>query len=317
MANMYIRVPHYIASYLRNRIEANPIPIGKPINIDLGDPWYMPFMAHAEENVRNIVNIECFSEQQWLNMNRGEFLIPPEPGGPKKIKRDKVSPLTMTEIYTLCGRKELIRDDGDREYTDEYIPFKMPSVIIRRGRECRVGTNWFMPNAKDFVDAVRTQFKMVFVKFVAQDQYYSNSLAALGAGALADTDERVKNRSRMESIDRFMLRYDIRYGDREREALKKILFRAISADAYALDADANHAAWIVRERSRDTDREAQRPVKTREIYVPETDTIYPSINATLRALGCQTNVANRNNLCRAVKMNYRFHGVHVRFADAE
>lgn len=325
MANIYVRVPHYVASYLRNRIEDDPTPLGQPIRMELGDPWYMPFIAHIDDNPTNVINIDCFSETQWLAMRRGEPLSIRNGLVTDIPRKRKDQPLTMYDIYSLSGRNDLIHRDedgkplSDSDYPDEYIPFQMPKTIVRRGRECRIRGDWFLRSSHDFIEALRTQFKMIFVKFVAQDQYYSNALAS--SVLTPDTQQsaaeqyRQRTRARMESIDRFMLRYDIRCGDREREGMKKVLMRAIKSDAFALDADANHAAWIVRDRDRSAASANMAHPLARKILLVETGQSCPSINATLRMLGLDVTTANRNNLRRAIARNYRFHGVHVQYDD--
>lgn len=323
MANIYVRVPHYVASYLRTRIEAAPLQHGEPIRMDFGDPWYIEFLQHASANLRNDVNIDCFSEKQWIAMRRGDALtfnggLIPDIGKKKKDQR-----LTLHEIYLLSGRQDLVRydDDGtplpDTEYPDEYVAFQMPKTIVRRGREVRIQGDWYLRSSYEFVEALRMQFKMIYVKFIAQDQYYANALAALGTRAELTTApgeiQRIKARARMESIDRFMLRYDIRPGDRERDVMKKILTRAVKGDAFALDADANHSSWILA--NGQSPLQEQEPTQNRRVMLLETGEVYPSINACLRAVGCETTVSNRNNLTRAIRSHGKFHGMHFTFDD--
>lgn len=323
MANIYVRVPHYIASYLHSRIEAAPVQRGVPIRMDFGDPWYIEFLQHASANLRNDINIDCFSERQWITMRKGEVLtfngaLIPDVGRKKKDQQ-----LTLCDIYQMAGRQDLVRydDDGtplpDSEYPDEYVAFQMPKTIVRRGREVRVLGDWYLRSSHEFIEALRLQFKMVFVKFMAQDQYYANALAALGTRAELTTApgeiQRIKARARMESIDRFMLRYGIRPGERERDVLKKILMRAVKGDAYALDADANHSSWIVA--NGQSPLQEQEPTQNRRVMLLETGEVYPSINACLRAVGCETTVSNRNNLTRAIRSQGKFHGMHFTFDD--
>ena len=323
MANSYVRVPHYIASYLRMRIESSPVPVGTPLRMDFGDPWYIEFIQHADANLRNDINLDCFSERQWITMRRGDPLTVKAGMMIDIGKKRKDQPLALREIYMLAGRQDLVRydEDGnpqpDSEYPDEYVAFQMPKTIVRRGREVRIQGDWYLRSSYEFIDALRLQFKMVYVKFMAQDQYYSNALAALGTRAELNTApgeiQRIKSRARMESIDRFMLRYDIRQGDRERDVLKKILTRVIKNDAMALDADANHSSWILA--NCQSPLSEPEPSQYRRVMLLETGEVYPSINACLRAVGCETTVSNRNNLTRAIRTQGKFHGMHFMFDD--
>lgn len=323
MANIYVRVPHYIASYLRTRIESSPLAPDEPIRMDFSDPWYIEFLMHADANLRNDVNLDCFSERQWITMRRGEAIVFKNAMIPDIARKKKDQRLHLYEIYQLAGRPDLVRRDEngtflpDTEYPDEYVAFQMPKVIVRRGREVRVLGDWYLRSSHEFIDALRLQFKMVYVKFMAQDQYYSNALAAIGARAeltMAPGEiQRIKSRARMESIDRFMLRYDIRPGDRERETLKKMLMRAVKADALALDSDSNHSSWILAH-CRNPLSETE-PTQCRRVMLLETGEVYPSINACLRAVGCDTSVNNRNNLTRAIRTQGKFRGLHFTYDD--
>lgn len=323
MANIYVRLPHYIASYLRNRNENTSVEVGTPIRIDYGDPWYVAFQQYAATNIRNEVNMSCLTELQWMSMRKGRAIAFDRGMVPDIPQKKKDQPLTISEVYALCGKPELIRYDDagrmapDSEYPEEYVAFQMPRLITRNGRELRTHADWYMADPSSFIREIRRHFKMVFARFVANDKYRAMAFEALmeSPTPLSKSEiNRKRQRSRMESIDRFMLRYDIRYGEKERFALKKILTRDIKSDAFALDSDANHAKWI----ADNTEETVELPTDSctaREVMVLETGKTYPSLGALIRALGFTVDASKRSHLTHAIKSGTRFHGVHVVYND--
>lgn len=323
MANIYVRLPHYIASYLRNRIESETIEVGTPIRIEVGDPWFMDFVMHANVNHRNEVNIKCFSEVQWTTMRKGRALVFDRGLVPVVSPKMRNQRLQMHEIYALCGRQDLILRDtdgnllSDDEYPHEYVPFQMPRIITRDGKELHTRSDWYMSDPAYFIDSITQQFKMIYARFVANDKYRVNAIQAINESPTPLPKGEIvrrKQRARMESIDRFMLRYDIRYGEKERASLKKVLTRDIKRDAYALDADANHADWVT-DRMPAEEALSRSCSTSRSVMVLETGVTYPSIGAVIRSMGFEVTCSRRSHLTHAIKTGGKFHGIHVIYAD--
>lgn len=226
---------------MRNIDPQTSLPVGQPFVIERGDPLFVDLCFRAEPNLRGAVNIDCFSERQWDAMTKGKYLVAADTLR-FDLQRDRRNPLTLGEIFTLAGREDRVKRDPDTmellpdsEYIDEYVPFALPSVVIRNGFEQKVYSDWYIPNVSYFRSELISRYKMGLLRFVAEDQKQARACHA--------------PRSRMESIDRFTLRYDIRPGDREREQIKKMLQRSELSSSLAIDAsNIDHLDWSVENR---------------------------------------------------------------------
>lgn len=300
MSLLYIRMPHYIASYLRNRDERHTIAKGEPIRIETGDPLMRIINFSLIANINNLVSISCFSESQWRAMQKGQMLTYRKDNFALDISRSPRAPLTLAEIYRLCDRPHLIKYDEegnplpDTEYIDEYVPFRLPSTVMRDGRETKVHSDFFLPDPSEFIKELRMRFRMALTRFVALDREIAHSLEL--------------KRSKMEALDRFALKYDIRTGDREREQLKKLLNRSIHASLYSFDADEDHGRW-----SHEHIDDCQRGPKyrCRQVLCETTGDIFPSVTAFGKHIG----VKSLCNVFTALKKHSKIHGLYISYLN--
>lgn len=311
MAVIYVRIPHYIASYLRNREAetgkaAEPLPMGKPYVIESGDPLAMIMQVHLLPNLRNVVNIACFSERQWKAMLQGKVICYGKDGFGLDRHRNARTPLTLAEIYSLTGHASLIRyeEDGsesdDEAYSHVYMPFQLPRTIVLNGREVRVQSDYTLEDTTEFVSELRDRFRMALTRYVAVDREQVHALQHYGL-----------RRSKMESLDRFLLKYDIRYNDKVREQMKKLMNRSLAAANYSFDADEDHGRWS-REHLDDTRlRRDHLPFsdRSRPLLCETTGVVYPSMTAFAREFGLQ-----KANVCHALKKGWRIRGMVIRYA---
>lgn len=296
---VYIRLPHYVAAYMRNLDPQTPLPAGRPFVIEKGDPLFVDICFRAEPNLRGTVNIDCFSERQWDAMTKGKYLVAAD-SMRFDMQRDRRMPLTLGEIYTLSGREDRVKRDPDTmellpdsEYIDEYVPFVLPNVVIRNGFEQKVYPDWYIPNVSYLRSELISRYKMGLLRFVAEDQKLARSNHV--------------PRSRMESIDRFTLRYDIRPGDREREQIKKMLQRSEMTSSLAIDAsDIDHSDWSIEDRSEKSERK-NAPCR---ILCLDNGVIYNSIGHFAKTHGVPRSTAET-----AVKRHTRCHGLRIEKVD--
>ena len=319
MPNIYVRLPHYVVSFLRNRDENNPIAEGQPFRLELGDPALDDLMFRIEPNLGNYINLKCFSERQWEAMRQGKMLSFRD-GLVLDKSRDVHQPLSMVEIYRSCNRDDLIKYEQsstasiskgrvtsdptpdliplpNSAYVEQYVPFRLPVTVVRNGREQRVRSDWYLPDANGFINELTKQFKAEFYRFIYLDRQYAR--------------QRHLKRGKRESIDRFMLRYDIRPGDREREQLKKLIGRSVQSRLYAFDADEDHGRWI-RENDTPSPTELAAIKRCRPVFVHETGDTFPSLKAFAEHIG-----TTRQNVYDALRHGHRCHGLTIEYADLD
>lgn len=299
MSVVYIRLPHYVASYLRNADLQNPIPAGQPIVVEASDPLYTEFAFRSIPNMRNHVGIDCFSQKQWEAMTRGKYLTY-RGGFSMDMVRDKNLPLMLGEIFTLAGAEARVRRDPetmellpDSEYIDEYVPFLLPRVVVREGREMKVYSDFFIPDVKRIKNELINRYRYGAIDYISKE--------------LAEAISQGVSLSVMEALDRFYIRFDIRTGDREREQGKKMLQRMEASLQYSLrrELDRKHNSQQLPDL-----RIRQFTTRPQRIYCVDTQQYYDSIHAFARAIG-----ADPSNVAKALRRGYRCNGFSFRLAD--
>lgn len=301
MALTYLRLPHYISSYVRNIDAERPLPPQQPLVIERSDPLYQQIAFLIEPNVRNVVNIDCFTQKQWEAMQKGKYLSMPADGSfQMDLSRSYRTPLSVSEVFLLsCHEERLKRDPEtlemapDSEYMDSYLPIQLPSVIIRDGREVKVYSDWYLPNITAIRNELIDRYKMALARFIAIDRQRANAINI--------------PRSKMEAIDRFMLRYDIRPGEREREQIKKMMQRSELAAKLSFDSDIDHGRWSSEEAQLSPDKSCTAPQR---VLCLDTGKVYKSIAAFARDIGVDSSLARK-----AIQRGYRCHGLRIEKLD--
>lgn len=136
MANFYIRVPFYVASYYRNKDKTSPIPVGGIVYIESDDPLWYTISENLVCNSGNIVHKNyCFSSKQWQKMMKGSTL------SDKKTDITRMDELTISddEIKVLAGLP-VPRNDN----SGEYLCVAMPREVYHSGRIMATNTLWFL-----------------------------------------------------------------------------------------------------------------------------------------------------------------------------
>ena len=302
MAIIAVRLPHYIVDYIRNRNEQKPIMVGEAVRIDCGDRLAMILQNSLVPNHGNKINVQCFSEKQWRSMSKGHCIGFNDKMFDFDKYRDSSEPLSIEEIYHLCGREDLIRYENDNKtpmpdesYPYEYLTFQLPNVIYLNGKELRVRSDFFLPDANEFIAELRTQFRCALARFIAVDREVANNLEL--------------KRSKIESIERFMVRYDIRNGNRERDNLKKMMQRSYMSSAYAFDNDENHGKWSNEHIDICAKKESK---KLRPVFCITTGVLYPSVQAFRRKFNL-----SHSHVYLALNKKRKIKGLLIRYATNE
>lgn len=251
MSNIYVRIRHYIANYLRNLDDLHPLPKDKPIQIEHGDVLTDIIRRHIYINRTGHVDVDCLSENQMMALRQGKVLFCGRNDFQMDIQRDRRRPLTMAEILTLCGKADQVRYDStgavlpDTAYNDEYVAFRLPQTMVIDGREQRITGDYMLLSTTEFVAELRRRFGCALSAFVSH-QLRTTRNVEIDQFVFDDTPVKQRlrhHRAKMEALDRFMLRYQLRDDDLTRESLKKLMNRDIMSSVSHYNNDIDLARW--------------------------------------------------------------------------
>ena len=210
MANVYLRVPHYVASYLRNKDRNNPLEIGSVISINQSERIWIEFSEGLYPNINLTINrAYCFCQKQWNIMMDGYSLLDGQIGKRKsKVLTDRFDQLTLDdkEIQILTGLRVPRCDDSG-----EYICIAIPRESIRYDKI--VSTNIYWQLRDSAANSVRSklinEFWMALFSYVDKARERSISSG--------------KTFIFINVLESFMERYDIKCSldMREKLALKR------------------------------------------------------------------------------------------------
>lgn len=217
MANFYIRVPHYVASYFRNIDRENPIPVGGVVKIESGTPLWDVMSGALCCNSNNVVHKNyCFTSKQWQKMMKGNRLVG------KVVLKNREDELTLNddEIKVLAGLP-IPRNDN----TGEYLCVAMPREVYHNGRIVATSTQWFLSPR----GAGEVRKKMV-------EEFWRALLAYQDRRHDVCANKRQKFVA-IECLESFLARYDIRNSldNKERDALKRNMNRKRKSFKFSTD----------------------------------------------------------------------------------
>jgi len=211
MANMYVRVPHYVAAFYRNRDEFKPIEVGQPVDVENVTMVWNMLMGNLLQNPKEkVIKEGCFCERMWRKMMRGQYIV--QQKGCVRMSRDSKAYLTDTEVRELCGLKV-----SGRSETYEYLCIKLPPYILHSGRQVAIDGQWQLmyQSCKLFIGYLRNYFWECCLRYVEE---------FIKAG-----EHNGVKHSQAEGFERFLARYDIRSGENEKDqkSLKRAYFRRV------------------------------------------------------------------------------------------
>ena len=210
MANVYIRVPHYVASYLRNKDRNKPLEVGSVISLNQSERVWVDFCEGLYPNLNLSINrAYCFCQKQWNTMMDGYSLLDRNTGKRRtKVLEERFDQLTLDdkEVQKLSGLSIPRNDDSG-----EYICISIPREAMRYGKVVPTNANWQLRDTP--ANAVRTHLVNEFWR--ALYAYVDKARDKCTSGG--------KDFVFIEVLESFMERYDIRCSPdmHERAALKR------------------------------------------------------------------------------------------------
>ena len=166
MANIYLKVPTYIAQFYRGRVAPQPaLSEFTPISFSPFQQEHVMMEAALQHvNERDMEHTVCFSGRMWKNILNG---CPPQ-GGKVMLKRDPTEWPTMDEINFLTDVKRNKKTDGF-----DYLCIEAPRMITEGPCFKQVLSSFTMPftPANNLVRQLRKSFLHILLNWVSEELF--------------------------------------------------------------------------------------------------------------------------------------------------
>lgn len=214
MANIYLRVPTYVAQFYRGRVAPEP-PLTEFEAVEFSrfqqeyammEAW-LTFVAEQDMS-----HTDCFSERMWKNMLRGRR---PQ-GGKPMLKRDQKEWLSMDEVNFLTGTKRNKKTDGF-----DYLCIAAPKTMVVGGQVTQVTGSFTLPfsQANTLVRQLRREFLRFFLHWICEELMVCDK-----RGIKFDADD---GRGVTMCIEHFFYHYQMCFGTNatDRETMRRMAKR--------------------------------------------------------------------------------------------
>lgn len=137
MANIYLRVPWYVAAYYRGREEGNQLTEWDPVEFADYTHEYMIMENNLRFMPEQVQSHACFSQHAWNNILHGRT---PD-GNQYIIQRSQKEWPSVQEISTLLGESCY-----GKQATNEYLCIKMPREVYHCKHVYRTSPSYCLPH---------------------------------------------------------------------------------------------------------------------------------------------------------------------------
>lgn len=222
MPNIYLRVPHYVASYFRNKNRSNRIEVGGVIRIDPSDPIYATLVDMATSNSTYINRGYCFSTKQWKRMMQGYSL--------RSLGKKAKPLLSSTEDELSLNDDEVTKLSGlpvpRNSDAGEYLCIALPKEVCKDGELMSTNDYWQL--------TVNGAFS---VRQMLTNEFWRALFAYMDKRREMCANSRDRKFFVIECLESFMERFDIRNSpdQHELQTLKRNLNRKRQAFKYTSD----------------------------------------------------------------------------------
>lgn len=165
MANIYLKVPTYLAQWYRGRDVDHPLSEFKPVEFSKFQMEYAmmeSWMIFVDEC--DMEHASCFSERMWKNILKGSK---PQ-GGKPVLKRDPTVWPTMDEILFLTNGQRNKKTDGF-----DYLCIAAPDTIVVGGKIKKVTGSFTLPfrQANALVKQLRREFLRILLHWICEELF--------------------------------------------------------------------------------------------------------------------------------------------------
>lgn len=213
MPSVYLRLPNYVAAWLRHRDSRQPVPTGKPVELYVYGYPNRVLSENLFNDTKMAVSQYSFSERQWVQIRQGRCIDTTSKDYGRRLL-PRLEPGCVPDdgmVLRLSGLKS--RSGGG---TSEWVPLVMPETVECIGGCVLPPTNtWKLTDAgaRELIDMLKRECWEEFEGFVDLDERYCEANGV--------------TRTLFDILERLMTRYDI--PDICRESIRKELSRRIKS----------------------------------------------------------------------------------------
>lgn len=208
MPNVFLRLPLSRCHFFRHRDPKRTLAKDEPVVFSQYAPEYF-VLRNSLSNASAVmqeVNMQCFSQQQWCNMQNGR----PPLGGGVLLKRDTREPLEYAEVVQLNGKPSDGRSDNE-----DYLCIKTPSEVEVVDTVRPVTPTWNLTPSgiRQLAVMLNNEFKRSVVEW------------ALSTFDYCTANGRIIARGHAAMLERYLMRYGIEPSWQEKDNLRRIIDR--------------------------------------------------------------------------------------------
>lgn len=187
MANIYLKVPWYVAAHFRGRDEDHQLTEWEPVKFTDFDHEFQIMVNNCRRIPEQNQSPQCWSQRAWNNILRGR-----KPDGSMLIlNRDPGKWPDTNEMATLVGLKM-----SGRQHASDYLCIEMPREVWFNKRSWRTNSCYSLPydSAYYLASVLTDKFCYEYTQWVTQD---IRNAAALGF-----------KRKQLEAVERYFVQYN-------------------------------------------------------------------------------------------------------------
>lgn len=187
MANIYLKMPWYVACHFRGREEKRQLTEWEPVKFNDFNHEYRVLLDNCRRIPEQNQSPICYSQRAWQNILRGR-----KPDGSRLIlNRDPETWPDAKETATLTGVKMT-----PRHHASDYLCIEIPREVYIGDRPYRTNQSYCLDkDAAYFLSAMLSdRFAHEYTQFVEKD---IRNAAALGF-----------KRKQMEAVERYFVQYN-------------------------------------------------------------------------------------------------------------
>lgn len=207
MANVYLRVPPYVAAFYRHRDESNPLSEWQPVVFeDFSYEQTILRQGLVSDSNKKFLTVLCYSQASWSNICKGKL-----PQGGKNVfgREDKKWP-TSREIVMLEGRP--LRQN---EELFDYLCIGLPREFVVAGNIVKTDRHTSLDGqtAQRLANVLRNEFYCFYYEWVLQE--------------MREFQKHGLHISRSECMERFYAQYEIPIapGTHQQESMRMLAKR--------------------------------------------------------------------------------------------